>query len=59
MPQTTVQRSSWTGEDDVKRTQYSITIPKNLAEALDLKQGDSMDWKIASGNSLRVTKTDD
>jgi ABC-type lipoprotein release transport system permease subunit len=59
MPETTVQKSSWTDEDDTERTQYSITIPKNLAEALDLKQGDPMDWKIASGNSLRVTKTDD
>jgi len=59
MPETTVQKSSWTDEDDVERTQYSITIPKNLAEALDLEQGDPMDWKIASGNSLRVTKTND
>lgn len=59
MPETTVQKSSWTDEDDVKRTQYSITIPKNLAEALDLEQGDRMDWKIASGNALRVTKTND
>jgi ABC-type lipoprotein release transport system permease subunit len=58
MPETTVQKSSWTDEDDIERTQYSITIPKNLAEALDLEQGDPMDWKIASGNSFRVTKSD-
>lgn len=59
MPETTVQKSSWTDTHDVERTQYTITIPKNLAEALDLKQGDPMDWKIASANSLRVTKSDD
>lgn len=58
MPETTVQRSSWSDDDEVERVQYSITIPKNLAEALSLEQGDKMDWKIASGNSLRITKAD-
>jgi hypothetical protein len=59
MPETTVQKSTWTGENGVERTQYSIRIPKNLAEALDLEQGDAMAWKVASGNSLRITKSDD
>ena len=59
MPETTVQKSSWTDEDNVERTQYSITIPKNLAEALDLEQGDKIDWTVASGKSLRMTKTND
>jgi ABC-type lipoprotein release transport system permease subunit len=59
MPETTVQRSTWEGDDGVERVQFSITIPKNLAEALSLEQGDKMDWKIASANSLRLTKTDD
>jgi len=59
MPETTVQKSSWTDNSGVERTQYSITIPKNLAEALDLEQGDRIEWKIASGNSLRVTKANE
>jgi hypothetical protein len=34
--------------------QYKVTVPKGLAEAMDL-DGKRLDWKVKSGSSLEVT----
>jgi len=39
-----------------KRDQYSTTIPKALAEAMDWEKGDKLRWKIGSKNTLEVRK---
>lgn len=38
--------------------QYKVTVPKGIAEAMDL-DGKRLDWKIKSGNTLEVTVDDD
>ena len=37
--------------------QYRITIPKGLAEALQL-EGARMEWGVDSANTLRLTRID-
>jgi bifunctional DNA-binding transcriptional regulator/antitoxin component of YhaV-PrlF toxin-antitoxin module len=37
--------------------QYRITIPKGLAEALQL-EGARMEWEVDSANTLRLTRVD-
>jgi len=34
--------------------QTVVTVPNELAEAMELKQGDSAEWKIHSGSTLRL-----
>lgn len=61
MPRTTVSETTWTEDTDdgeVKRTQYKTTVPKALAEALELG-GEEVEWSIESGNTLSVTKVED
>ena len=59
MPKTQVQTTTSTIQNDDgterEQTQYRTTIPKELAEALEL-EGEKLEWKIHSGDSLRVTK---
>jgi bifunctional DNA-binding transcriptional regulator/antitoxin component of YhaV-PrlF toxin-antitoxin module len=59
MAETKVQTTTSTIENDdgTERevTQYRTTIPKELAEALDLKDAE-LEWKVDSGNSLKVMK---
>lgn len=50
MPKTTVNRGS--------NGQYKTTVPKGLAEAMDL-DGKRIEWKIKSGSTLEVTKVDE
>ena len=38
--------------------QYKVTIPKGLAEAMDL-DGKRLEWKVKSGSSLEVTVIDE
>jgi len=38
--------------------QYKVTVPKGLAEAMDL-DGKRLDWKVKSGSSLEVTVIDE
>ena len=38
--------------------QYKVTVPKGLAEAMDLN-GKRLDWKVKSGSSLEVTVVDE
>ncbi|MDB2264742.1 hypothetical protein PM025_11375 [Halorubrum ezzemoulense] len=38
--------------------QYKVTVPKGLAEAMDL-DGKRLDWKVKSGSSLEVTVVDE
>jgi len=63
MPQTTVQVTHSTVEntdgDDYETTQYRATIPKQLAEALGLEKGDSVEWSVESANKLSMEKVDD
>lgn len=39
-------------------TQYILTVPKGIAEAMDL-DGAEVEWSIKSGNTLELTKTED
>lgn len=60
MPSTKVQKThseAKSADGDVyKTTQYRTTIPKNLAEALDLGQGTEIEWSIESGKKLSLEK---
>lgn len=38
--------------------QYKVTVPKGLAEAMDLERK-RLDWKIKSGSTLEVTVVDE
>ena len=59
MPTTKVQttRSTVTDRDGNERetTQYRTTIPKELAEALDL-EGAELEWKVDSGSARKVIR---
>lgn len=56
--QTTSEVESSSG-DVYETTQYRATIPKNLAEALDLDQGTEVEWSIESGRKLSIERKDD
>lgn len=58
MPTTTVSETTYEGEDGNERTQYSTTVPKDLAEAFGLG-GSKIEWEVQSGNTLLVRKKDD
>lgn len=60
MPKTTVQVTEsevQTSNGDTRQTkQYRITIPKQMAEFFDLKQGDEFEWGSGSAsNKMEVT----
>ncbi|MFC6964933.1 hypothetical protein [Halocatena marina] len=38
--------------------QYKVTIPKGLAEAMDL-EGKSLDWSVKSAHALEVRVVDE
>ena len=38
--------------------QYKVTVPKGLAEAMELDEK-RLDWKVKSGSSLEVTVVDE
>lgn len=63
MASTRVQKTDSTIEnedgEDYEITQYRTTIPKNLAEALDLEQGTEVEWSIESGKKLSIERKDD
>jgi|GEM_PF-2964915 len=59
MPKTTVVVSEYTDQSGEERTQYRTTIPKSLAEAFELEQGQNIEWSILSGNACRVEFADD
>lgn len=63
MPSTKVQKTIATLEnesgEDYEVEQYRTTIPKNLAEALDLDQGTEVEWSIESGKKLSIERQDD
>lgn len=63
MPKSSVQKTSSeiTDPDGSTRTitQYSTSIPKQLAEFFDLDQGDKLEWSMGSSRDkieLTVTK---
>lgn len=62
MPTTKVSSTTSTLEngDGTERevTQYRTTIPKQLAEALDL-DGATVEWQVESGSKLSLRKVDD
>lgn len=49
MPKTTVNQG--------QNGQYKTTVPKGLAEALDL-DGATVEWKVKSGSTLEVSRVD-
>lgn len=59
MPQTSITVTEYTDSNDVERTQYRTTVPKSLAEAMGLEQGNRLEWSVASGSALRVEVKDD
>lgn len=38
--------------------QYKVTVPKGIAEAMDL-DGKRLDWKVKSGSTLEVAVIDE
>lgn len=38
--------------------QYKVTVPKGIAEAMDL-DGKRLDWKVKSGSTLEVAVVDE
>jgi hypothetical protein len=50
MPKTRVNQSA--------NGQYKVTVPKGIAEAMDL-DGKRLDWKVKSGSTLEVTVSDE
>jgi hypothetical protein len=50
MPQTTVSKGA--------NGQYKVTIPKGLAEAMDL-HGKRLDWSVKSAQALEVRIVDE
>lgn len=57
MPNTTVSKTTYTTENGTEQVQYRTTIPKGLAEALDLGEA-TLSWEIESSNALVVRKVD-
>lgn len=60
MPKTTVQVTESTLDtpdgDTREIIQYRTTIPKQMAEFFDLKQGDEIEWSAGSAsNKLELT----
>lgn len=50
MPKSTVNQGA--------NGQFKTTVPKGLAEALDL-DGERLEWKVKSGSTLEVTIVDE
>ncbi|WP_435065836.1 hypothetical protein [Halobaculum sp. EA56] len=62
MPKTTVTKTTSTttnadGEDQTVE-QYRTTVPKGIAEAMDL-EGVRLEWSVKSGNTLELRITDE
>jgi hypothetical protein len=57
MTETTVSETTYTDDEGVERTQYRTTVPKGLAEALDLGD-EKVEWEVDSGNSLLLRKVE-
>lgn len=58
MTQTTkVQVREWTDDNGEKRKQYSTTIPKQLAEAMQLEDAE-VEWNVETGSKLGVERVD-
>lgn len=57
MSQTTVSEVEYEDANGRERTQYRTTVPKELAEALELGNA-SVEWKVESANSLSLTKVE-
>lgn len=63
MPKTTITKTEKQVEGasgheyDVE--QFTTTIPKALADAMDFDGGEKIEWKVESGDRLSFTVTDD
>lgn len=58
MPTTTVTETTYTDQDGNEKTQYRTSVPKGLAEAMDLG-GKELEWEVQSSGSLRVSVSDE
>lgn len=58
MTRTRVSETTYEDRNGDERTQYRTTIPKGLAEALELG-GREVRWTVETGNALRLTRVDD
>jgi hypothetical protein len=45
MPKTKVTETTYTGSDGIERTQYRVTVPKDLAETFEMS-GKYLEWKM-------------
>jgi hypothetical protein len=59
MPKTTVTVTEYTDQTGRDRVQYRTTIPKSLAEAFGLANGETIDWSVQSGSACRIKFNDD
>jgi hypothetical protein len=53
MPQSTVSTYTYEDEQGTEHTQYKTSVPKSLAEAMDMG-GKKLDWSVESKNTLQV-----
>lgn len=58
MQHTTVSETTYTAESGDEQTQYRTTVPKALAESMDLG-GEDVVWRVESANKLSITKAAD
>lgn len=54
MAKTSVSKNENELESGREVVQYTITIPKKLAEALDIQDKQKGEWSIASASALRL-----
>lgn len=54
MPTTTLSKTSFTLDDGDEQVQFRTTMPKQLAEAMDLDGGEKLEWQILSKSAVRV-----
>lgn len=54
MAKTSINKSESTLDSGQEVEQYTITIPKKLAEALNIEHKQKVEWSIASASALRL-----
>jgi hypothetical protein len=54
MVKTSVTKTEYERDSGEKMVQFKITIPKKLAEALDIDHKDTGVWSIVSSTALKI-----
>lgn len=58
MSSSTVTESKYHDQSGNEQTQFKTTVPKSLAEAMDMG-GKKLEWSVKSQNTLEVRIVDD